>query len=229
MLFARSDVATAEPVPPPGPVAASLGSSSRDRTPETKPMTKFATKQPTPMLGLRFGTFSVIEGPLPNPAGFGAAYWLCRCDCGREAVRRGNSLRAGYAIKCACRRKVEVPRAPRSVDERFWSKVDRNGPVPSHVPHLGPCWIWIGARNSKGYGSFYLNGVVQLAARVAWQLTHGRESTQWVLHACDGGALGCVRPEHLFEGTAQDNVDDMMSKGRHRVQRLNNQDRSFTQ
>jgi hypothetical protein len=26
--------------------------------------------------------------------------------------------------------------------ERFWSKVDRNGPVPEHRPELGPCWVW---------------------------------------------------------------------------------------
>lgn len=34
----------------------------------------------------------------------------------------------------------------------------------------------------------------------------------FVLHKCD--VKNCVNPDHLFVGTQQDNVDDMMSKGR---------------
>ena len=34
--------------------------------------------------------------------------------------------------------------------ERFWSKVDKNGPIPSHRPELGPCWIWIARRDRYG-------------------------------------------------------------------------------
>ena len=29
-------------------------------------------------------------------------YWLCRCDCGKEVVRSGNSLRNGYTKSCGC-------------------------------------------------------------------------------------------------------------------------------
>src|SRR6266550_1528126 len=34
----------------------------------------------------------------------------------------------------------------------------------------------------------------------------------WALHSCDNSK--CIRPEHLFKGTAQDNTDDMIAKGR---------------
>lgn len=34
-----------------------------------------------------------------------------------------------------------------------------------------------------------------------------------VLHKCDNRP--CCRPDHLFLGTAKDNTDDMISKGRH--------------
>ena len=36
--------------------------------------------------------------------------------------------------------------------ERLRARVDKNGPVPAHVPHVGACWIWQGAKNAGGYG-----------------------------------------------------------------------------
>jgi DNA-binding transcriptional regulator YiaG len=35
-----------------------------------------------------------------------------------------------------------------------------------------------------------------------------------VMHSCDRPA--CINPAHLIMGTTQDNVDDKISKGRHR-------------
>jgi HNH endonuclease len=52
-----------------------------------------------------------------------------------------------------------------------------------------------------------------LAHRVAWELFKGPiPPDKWVLHKCDNPK--CVRPTHLFLGTAQDNTDDMLQKGR---------------
>ncbi len=28
--------------------------------------------------------------------------------------------------------------------DRFWAKVNKDGPIPAHMPHLGPCWLWTG-------------------------------------------------------------------------------------
>ena len=103
------------------------------------------------------------------------------------------------------------------VEARFWAKVDKDGPVPSHVPGLGPCWVWtastLGPRHKYGVANY--QGVMKPAHRVAWML-FGPEpiADRWVLHRCDNGR--CVRPDHLFLGTAQDNYDDMASKGRAR-------------
>jgi hypothetical protein len=46
--------------------------------------------------------------------------------------------------------------AYRPPEERFWEKVDKDGPIPSHRPELGPCWVWT-AGKSNGYGMFRLS------------------------------------------------------------------------
>lgn len=43
--------------------------------------------------------------------------------------------------------------------QRFWPKVDKNGPIPDHSPELGPCWIWLGNVTHDGYGLFYLGRI----------------------------------------------------------------------
>ena len=105
----------------------------------------------------------------------------------------------------------------RPVAERFWEKVDRNGPVPDHCPGLGPCWLWMSACLPDGRGQFHYEGRTEYAATVAYILTYGPlpPDRPWVLHKCDGGSLCCVRPDHLFAGTHAENMADMTSKGRH--------------
>ncbi len=102
---------------------------------------------------------------------------------------------------------------------RFWAKVRKDGPVPRHRPELGPCWTWTGWRQPFGYGTLSVGGRKgrpQLAHRVSWFLHHGEWPELLVLHACDGGTIGCVNPGHLFLGTTADNIHDKLAKGRGR-------------
>ena len=105
-----------------------------------------------------------------------------------------------------------------SLKTRFWSKVNKEGPVPIHVPELGPCWLWTGHVTEDGYGQLQVGSRTdgsrrkELAHRVAWYFAHGRWPTPCGLHKCDTRA--CVRFEHIFEGTNADNVRDRNIKQR---------------
>lgn len=61
----------------------------------------------------------------------------------------------------------------KSIPDRFWPKVDKNGPVPIARPDLGPCWLWISWRDADGYGQFRADGRVRGAHVVSYELAHG--------------------------------------------------------
>lgn len=103
-----------------------------------------------------------------------------------------------------------------NVRDRFFNKVDKNGPLPDRCPELGPCWIWK-ARTSDGrYGSFTVGSeTVFMAHRFSWMLARGKiPDGQLVRHKCDNGM--CVNPDHLELGTQFDNMADMKARGRER-------------
>lgn len=90
--------------------------------------------------------------------------------------------------------------------EKFYGKVDA-GPG-------GGCHIWLGARTSHGYGTLRVHGKTTTAHRLAYRMSKGDvPSGLYVCHSCD--RKHCVNPEHLWLGTAQDNMDDKVAKGRH--------------
>lgn len=79
---------------------------------------------------------------------------------------------------------------------------------------LTGCWLWTGARHPQGYGFIKRKDGTQLRAhRVAYELAYGPiPPGLQVCHRCDNPR--CVRPGHLFLGTARDNAADMVAKGR---------------
>jgi hypothetical protein len=106
---------------------------------------------------------------------------------------------------------------PANTAADFWAKVQKDGPIPDHLPILGPCWEWQGrVERTTGYGIMNWSGKKVRVHRLAWLLTVGPiEGNLQVLHRCDNKI--CVRaPAHHFLGTNRDNMLDMWAKGRAR-------------
>jgi len=89
-----------------------------------------------------------------------------------------------------------------------------------HVTSSG-CREWMGATNPKGYGNIRVEGKTLLTHRVAWTLKHGPIPPGIkVLHHCDNPPCGQTEPTegypdgHLLLGTYEENMADMVSKGR---------------
>jgi hypothetical protein len=94
----------------------------------------------------------------------------------------------------------------------FWQHVDQRS--------AEGCWTWTGCRDRAGYGQWTeclprRRRVTWKAHRYAWTETIGPITDGLhVLHHCDNAS--CVRPDHLFLGTALDNARDKVAKGRMR-------------
>lgn len=73
--------------------------------------------------------------------------------------------------------------------------------------------MYTGGWNGRGYGNIWDKGCTRSAHVVSYEVHTGPvPEGLYVLHSCDN--KWCINPEHLFVGTQQDNIDDMVSKGR---------------
>lgn len=97
--------------------------------------------------------------------------------------------------------------------KRFWAKVSKG-------PHPKGCWLWTGALHGRGRDRPEMGWRrrVMGAARIAWIITHGEiKNALHVLHTCDVEL--CVNPGHLYLGTPKNNFDDMVNRGRLKIER----------
>lgn len=128
-------------------------------------------------------------------------------------------IKGRYVLQ-ACGRKVCVnPRhlylKPYSLEEKIiaYSKINLNTPIiyGSH------CRDWTQSCNPKGYGQVFdpSTGRPVLVHRALYELNKGiiakGSKGLWVFHHCNRPC--CCAIEHLFLGTAKDNLSDMIDKG----------------
>lgn len=79
------------------------------------------------------------------------------------------------------------------------------------------CWEWQGCCGSHGYGQMTYKRKGMVTHRAAYEVFCGPiPAGVMVLHKCD--YRRCINPSHLFLGTAQDNTNDMIAKGRDDLQ-----------
>lgn len=94
----------------------------------------------------------------------------------------------------------------RSPEERFWEKVNKDGPVLDQS--LGQCWEWTAATDKDGYGRFNLISKIkpsEPAYRVAFEWANGPIGNGLQPdHRCKNKA--CVRPSHLEAVTVRVNA-----------------------
>lgn len=77
----------------------------------------------------------------------------------------------------------------------------------------GGCWLWQHAKAGKGYGRIKRDGRMQYAHRVSYEIAVGEiPEGSLVCHKCDNPA--CINPAHLFLGSNDENMEDMVKKGR---------------
>lgn len=84
--------------------------------------------------------------------------------------------------------------------------------IASAVPQANGC-LFLGACATDEYPTIRLSGRKMRANRAIWLLAFGPiPDGLMVCHKCDQPK--CINPEHLFLGTAGDNIRDASAKGR---------------
>lgn len=117
---------------------------------------------------------------------------VCMCGC-KQLTRWGGRYLRGHNNKPSG-----------TLGERFWAQVCKTE----------TCWLWTGGTN-EGYGVIYPGERHKriLAHRLSYEWHYGLiPAGLCVCHHCDTPL--CVRPDHLFAGTRQDNNFDCYQKGR---------------
>lgn len=138
------------------------------------------------------GTASIVEDIYQTPK-------VIRQTRKRALADGPGSLRSEMA-------QIGAERSKMPIDKAFWNLVNQ--------PDEG-CWDWMGGpgrQTTGGYGNFGYRGRKYPAHKLAFELSRGRPVADGmnVLHHCDRGV--CCRPEHLYEGTTADNLQDMRDR-----------------
>lgn len=138
----------------------------------------------------------VVEGHAVSHQGVAC---LLLCSCGRRVRLTETQVVNRERLNCGCVKKGSKLYAIKSFESNF-DKTDG-------------CWLWQGAVDIDGYGIFSgASGFSKRAHRAAYHLYVKDPGGFHVCHSCD--VPSCVNPSHMFLGTQEDNMADMVAKGR---------------
>lgn len=160
----------------------------------------------------------------PNTAGF---YCSVACSalmrqtlvdvacegCGKSFKAKPSKLARGFDRWCS--RECSDVRDQGYTEEQFWAAFWQK------TRREGDCLIWTGKQELTLHGNYGLVWVgprqtrkrrrthqVSLEQKLGRPIAKGLQTN----HTCD--RMLCVNPDHLYEGTQQQNMDDMYARGR---------------
>ena len=80
--------------------------------------------------------------------------------------------------------------------ERFWAKVNKDGPWPYVFDLMDQCWVWTASTKPNGFGQFKFRGAITGPHRVSYMVSVGNMSNMIsVWQKCQNKL--CVNPNHL--------------------------------
>ena len=129
-----------------------------------------------------------------------------RCKhCGEPLSRKSGEAQRDWATRSSCNRSCHV--AWKNSKPLWVTLYER-----TRAADTG-CIEWTGRLDAKGYGRFSAAGGEVLAHRIAYSVHFGAiPEGAHILHRCDNRR--CVNPHHLFLGSNDENMADMVRKGR---------------
>lgn len=88
--------------------------------------------------------------------------------------------------------------------------------LDAYINKTDTCWLWTGDLFGSGYGRLSIGGGKQIRAhRYIYEQKYGViPEDMCALHKCD--VRNCVNPDHLYIGDKKDNMQDCLSRGRHK-------------
>lgn len=81
----------------------------------------------------------------------------------------------------------------------------------------GDCILWPYGKDSDGYGTVRVDGVMHKVHRYVCKAVHGAPPAGDIeaAHSCGNGHLGCIHPKHIRWATPVENTADSIAHGTH--------------
>jgi len=128
---------------------------------------------------------------------------LCGCGCGGIPNRGAKYIKGHYKRTKESRKKQS--NVNKYTFKDIWRQID--------IRNEDDCWEWVGHKDKNGYGRATINRKDYRSHRIVYKETYGTiPEGLFILHTCNNPS--CCNPNHLYTGTNQDNMDQMVADGR---------------